>query len=496
MAFHCPISPSASTPSSPSSEPNQQFAPRRPFNPSCPVRENTYHLYGVSLVHEPELIKAYGGDRVQIEWVDDASCNLVYVDDEAAKACLLPQLIGSELPPLDGSWVPCRALGKVGVGLGGDRSFMQATELQVRVATTADVKDLHHKGDVDSTYYQLNCERVVRRKLSYHGQEWHRKKQERRDNYNRGRSTEGDSEQAQQEPTTTAPRIGYDGYGTAAMNPLLFLRASNSASEGAGKEDLLSMVNRAEASHGFGKVEVPNGGKGKGRKRQNVEGTMRSTEEDRRQPNLPIAVIKFCKRYRLRYEAVKLRKTYRSISFGQQKSLKHGGPPEAPPWEVYVKANGLEGTTLAHAVWISIGDWQKEEGMDKLLERRVVVLVPHVPGTGVSLEMISERSGTEAKTVSVSHMQKELGFPPMVCPPFGHQFSPNVVKAGVDPSTVKPPKIFISEDLIASPMVVFDLGNSAMKITGSQLKRLVDLGGDSGCSAVCCGKDILVKKTA
>ncbi|KAF4668472.1 hypothetical protein FOZ61_006314 [Perkinsus olseni] len=494
MAFPCPISPSASTPSSPSSTAEHpQFAPRRPFNPNCPVRPHVYHLYGVSLVHEPELIKAYGGghhDAVGIEWVDDASCNLVYPDAHSAKSSLLPQLAGSELPPSDGSWLPCRPLRKVGVGLGGDKSFMEATELQIRVATTADVKDLHHKGDVDSTYYQLNCDRVVRRKLSYHGQEWHRKKQERRDNYYKAK------QEAVAEPAATAPRIGLDGYATAAMNPLLFLRASNSTMEVDKKGDLLSMVNKAEDSAGFGKAEVQGGGKGKGRKRQSVDGILHSTSADKRQVNLPIAVVKFCKRYRLKYEAVRLRKTYRSISFGQQKSLKNGGPPEAPPWEVYVAANGLQETTLAHAVWISIGDWQKEEGVDKLLQRRVVVLVPHVPGTGVSLDMISEKCGMKAKTVSVSHMQKELGFPPMVCPPFGHQFAPNVVKSGVDAGSLQPPKILISEDLIASPMVVFDLGNNAIKISGSQLKRLIDLGPDSGCDVVSCGSGILVKKAA
>ncbi|KAF4718135.1 hypothetical protein FOZ63_012446, partial [Perkinsus olseni] len=85
--------------------------------------EDNYNLGNVQM-HEPELIQAYGGghhDAVRVEWVDDASCNLVYPDAHSAKSSLLPQLVG-----------------KVGVGLGGDKSFMEATELQIRVATTAD----------------------------------------------------------------------------------------------------------------------------------------------------------------------------------------------------------------------------------------------------------------------------------------------------------------------------------------------------------------------
>ncbi|KAF4663294.1 hypothetical protein FOL47_005817 [Perkinsus chesapeaki] len=466
----CPISPTASTPSSTSFS---QFAPRRSFNPNCPLRPNVYHLYGVSLVHEPELKKYFGGNDVTIEWVDDASCNLVYSDEISAKSNLTKLLADSEMPSPNGEWKDCRPLRKVGVGLGGDKASVAATELQVRAATTGDVKDLHHRGDVDSTYYQLNCDRVVRRKLSYHGQEWHKKKQERQENFRRRKS----------EDLSAAPRIGLDGVGAAVMNPLLFLRASNSSGEG--KEDLLSMVNSAEESLSFDKVE-----KTKSRKRQTSDGG--HGQHEKRTINLPIAVVKFCKKYKVKYEAVKLRRTYRSISFGQQKSLRNGGPAEAPPWEVYISANGLESCTLGHAVWIALGDWRKEDGVGELMKRRVVVLVPHVAGTGVSLEMISRKFGMDAKTVSVSHMQKELGFPPMVCPPFGHQFAPNVVKSEVDPCTIQSPKILVSEDLLAASTVVFDLGNNAIKIAGGELSRLVDLGASTGLQKV--SSDILLKK--
>jgi hypothetical protein len=111
---------------------------------------------------------------------------------------------------------------------------------------------------------------------------------------------------------------------------------------------------------------------------------------------------------------------------------------------------------------------------EKEKEGRVVVLVPHCSKKSgiVDLEKLSSALQVEVFKVSLTQMERELGFPTFVCPPFGHEFAPKLHAV----SKEEKPKFLTAIDaslvLEAQTECLFQLGIVGMRIRPAELKRL------------------------
>jgi hypothetical protein len=124
---------------------------------------------------------------------------------------------------------------------------------------------------------------------------------------------------------------------------------------------------------------------------------------------------------------------------------------------------------MCHALYFGL-IFASEDGIPQE-EERVVVIVPHISRTRGETDVEKIRTALHASSVrriSLTHMEKELGFPTFVCPPFGHEFAPKIHKSErkfrtvIDSSLVVPGKTDC----------VFDLGMVAIRIRPSELNRL------------------------
>ena len=181
-------------------------------------------------------------------------------------------------------------------------------------------------------------------------------------------------------------------------------------------------------------------------------------------PKLPVAVYRFCQKHNVSYQTLKVSRTFRSIVFSRTRSKTDG----SDPWEDYIDLNSLQKTQLCHALYFRFSvEGQSDEG-------RVVALVPHTSKSQGETDIEKIKSAIGAKSVdriSLTHMEKELGFPTFVCPPFGHEFAPNLHKnasSSLSFTTV------IDSSLLSqtSRPCVFDLGMVLIRVLPAELVRV------------------------
>lgn len=186
-------------------------------------------------------------------------------------------------------------------------------------------------------------------------------------------------------------------------------------------------------------------------------------------PKLPVAVFRFCQEHEVHYVTIALNRTYRSIAFshGRGKPV----PADFNPWETYIERNRLTHNRLCHAMLYSCRDVSSGE------QRRLVVIVPHSPKkiSQIDVTKIYEILGNvEVKRLSLSQVEKELGFPTFVFPPFGHEFSPKL--HAIPASERIEFQTIIDASLIVPTKTdcVFDLGIVALRLRTSELRRLAE----------------------
>ena len=182
-------------------------------------------------------------------------------------------------------------------------------------------------------------------------------------------------------------------------------------------------------------------------------------------PKLPVAVFRFCQKYDVNYVSMKISRTFRSITFARSRSA----DDESDPWEQYLDLNSLRHYRLCHALYY--GARMGAEDGDAQEEERVVVIVPHTSRTRGETDVEKLTAALHASSVrriSLTHMEKELGFPTFVCPPFGHEFAPKIHKSERKFRTV------IDSSLVVPGRTdcVFDLGMVAIRIRPAELSRL------------------------
>jgi hypothetical protein len=134
-------------------------------------------------------------------------------------------------------------------------------------------------------------------------------------------------------------------------------------------------------------------------------------------PKLPVAVYRFCQEHSMRYFALGVRKTYRSIAFRRKPSNQ---AESSDPWEEYTDVNRIGHYRLCHAVML------QEEGN---LDNKIVVITPHSgKHREINLESLKSilNSSSSLKRMSLTSLEKEFGFPTFVCPPFGHEYAPKI----------------------------------------------------------------------
>ena len=181
-------------------------------------------------------------------------------------------------------------------------------------------------------------------------------------------------------------------------------------------------------------------------------------------PKLPVAVFRFCQENEAKVLAVPLSRTYRSIVFSKNRESMNSDDP----WEIYTIKNKISHYRLCHALYFSSKDRLTGD------EGRVVVIVPHTSKTSgeTDVELLSNLLGMEIKRASLTQVEKELGFPTFVCPPFGHELSPKQYSASESSKLRFKTVIDSSLTREAKTDCVFDLGIVAMRIRPSELKRL------------------------
>lgn len=141
-------------------DPVEHIAPRREFNPHAPIRPGVVHCFGVDFLSQNEVLEIFHGLRASnIEWLDDSSCN-VLLEEGADAPDVIRQLSPDEIPDDSHPWSTTKPI-TVGnaVGLKQKRAKPRTVQLEVRLATEADSKNVGHSGHTDSVFYALNKEK-------------------------------------------------------------------------------------------------------------------------------------------------------------------------------------------------------------------------------------------------------------------------------------------------------------------------------------------------
>lgn len=260
------------------------IAPRRPFNPNAPVREDVIHCYGVDFMSNKDVLEAFAGfGPEEIEWLDDSSCNVVFDSPDAAEAAL-DGLVG-EVVEADSEQSPWRRTRRLPIGpkskicQEGMPPAPHGVRLELRKATEADRKDPTHSGHNDSAYYHHVKEQQAQKKQRK--EQWHRNKRQRQQQHLRAKAAEATPEIAPPPPQNAvlstpqdeksaliAGRVpGQDAGGETetqatypetrlgrrgVLDPLLFLRAGAKEPKVEGEtepEDLKSILQRQEEEY-------------------------------------------------------------------------------------------------------------------------------------------------------------------------------------------------------------------------------------------------------
>lgn len=184
-------------------------------------------------------------------------------------------------------------------------------------------------------------------------------------------------------------------------------------------------------------------------------------------PKLPVSVYRYCQANQVRFITIPVKRTFRSITFGHSRTRS-----EVDPWTEYMDLNSFSHYRLCHALYLGLTSLTGEES-------RVVVIVPHrsKKESQTDFSKIESVLGGTVRRISLTHMEKELGFPTFVCPPFGHEFAPKL-HAVPEESRLKFFTVIDSSLVVeASTDCVFDLGIVALRMRPSELLRL------SGCQS-------------
>jgi hypothetical protein len=176
-------------------------------------------------------------------------------------------------------------------------------------------------------------------------------------------------------------------------------------------------------------------------------------------PKLPVAVYRFCQQHEVKYSTIKISRTYRSIAFARNRP----SGEKSDPWELYMDLNRLNSFRLCHGLYFGYTSHPDEE------EHRLIVIVPHTSGETDVEKLKQTLNVSSIRRISLTHMEKELGFPTFVCPPFGHEYAPKMHRNEL----MKKFTTVIDTSLLSeSTDCVFDLGIVAMRLSVSELVRL------------------------
>mmetsp|Transcript_21553 Transcript_21553/g.46857 ORF Transcript_21553/g.46857 Transcript_21553/m.46857 type:complete len:679 (+) Transcript_21553:132-2168(+) len=328
-------------------EEDAHIVPRREHNTFAPIRHETLHCYGVDFLSNKEVLDLFHNyNPKEVEWLDDSSCNVVFPDETTAKS-VLEGLHNKQ--PLDKEvWYKTIPLTPKATNPSSSSSSaapkarkapLKAISLQLRLASEADRKDPGHSGHTDSVYYAH-----VKEKQALQKQQAELRRLKKRQRMSRLPQMQQKEEKAPNNKTDEGKpdeSMGMEGTGGAAipnataetpgtgelqlrlgmrgiMDPLLFMRASNSlksnndnndttmgnsSSSTAGQagvgeqplEDLADVLRKAEAEYALptatgdaevagrprGKGDGKNKGKGKRSSSTRPKGTGRGDGETR-----------------------------------------------------------------------------------------------------------------------------------------------------------------------------------------------------------------------
>ena len=180
-------------------------------------------------------------------------------------------------------------------------------------------------------------------------------------------------------------------------------------------------------------------------------------------PKLPVSVYRYCQKYDVRYITIPVKRTFRSITFGHSRSR-----TDVDPWTEYMDLNSFSHYRLCHALYFGLT-------VDSVPhESRVVVIVPHRSKKESQTDILKLEAalGGKVRKISLTQMEKELGFPTFVCPPFGHEFAPKLHSQSEEKRLLFFTVIDSSLVVEASTDCIFDLGIVALRLRPSELNRL------------------------
>ena len=269
-----------------------------------------------------------------------------------------------------------------------------------------------------------------------------------------------------------SPEASYRSISGTFFDPLLYLRV-NRGSDSSDAQSAPSALSRAPPSleellqYGRDKAGLLVEPVVRPRKQKQPHETFADklvVPSSKSAPKLPVAVYRFCQKHDLRYFALEVRKTYRSIAFRRRPK---GEPNPTDPWEEYIDVNRIGHYRLCHAVML-----QEEENSD----HKIVVILPHSGKVReINLSSLQSILGTPSlKRMSLTALEKEFGFPIFVCPPFGLEYAPKLHSN--DPAAISTKKF---STVIDSRLVdkgttdcFFDLGIVGIIVRPSELSRL------------------------
>lgn len=185
-------------------------------------------------------------------------------------------------------------------------------------------------------------------------------------------------------------------------------------------------------------------------------------ETKRINSKLPVAVFRFCQANAVKYLTINLKRSYRSIAFSYGRG-KGPAPAGFDPWQSFITDNHLDHYRLCHSVYFKWRDPLSGE------EGRLVCLVAH-SRSKLNTSALSERLSLEVTRMSLTSVEKELGFPTFMCPPFGFEFAPKMHQ-GAAPADVRT-LIDAALTVEASTDCIFELGMVALRIRPAELNRL------------------------
>ena len=247
------------------------------------------------------------------------------------------------------------------------------------------------------------------------------------------------------------------------LDPLLFLRV-HQASDSVSESTAVTSIDPPSLEEIFSENLVRS--ERHKEKRESAQSRGRGSAHQKTKPlatpsvKLPIAVFRFCQENEVNYIAHSFTRTYRSIAFSRSSA----STAEFDPWEQFIELNSLAHYRLCHAVYLGFRS-QDEEG-------RLVALVPHHSKKSgiVDVEKLSAVLDAEVFRVSLTQMEKELGFPTFVCPPFGHEYAPKMHANESRPKF----KTVIDSSLVleAQTDCVFEMGAVGIRLRTAELNSL------------------------